>query len=72
MKTLRRKKEQKIDITRKGVDGVQASSVKSPRRIDDRNIFDFSVKRETGSEGHYGRSTFNSSREVLDFTSGRN
>lgn len=66
-KTLRRKKEHKIDITVQGIENHGA--IKSPRRTDERNIFDFSVKKDTQNEGIYGRTTY-SRREVLDFTSG--
>ena len=61
-KTLQRKKDLKVESSRK--------AEKSPRRNDDRTVFDFSGKKDSGSEGIYGRSSF-SRREVLDFTSGK-
>ena len=69
-KTLRKKKEPKIDVMRKGVETPAAVVVKSPRRVEDRSIFDFTVKKETGTEGHYGRSSY-SRRQLMDFTSGK-
>ena len=74
-KTLRRKKDHKIDLTRKGVESssatVSSTMIKSPRRVDERSIFDFTVKKDSVTEGHYGRSNY-TRRQVLDFISGKN
>lgn len=65
-KTLQRKKDLKVESSRK-VDSCGLS--KSPRRNEDRSVFDFGGKKDSGSEGIYGRTNY-SRREVLDFTSG--
>jgi len=63
-----RSKENKVDITRKDVEIHSSSSLKSPRRKEERNVFDFSVR--DGSEYATLRKKKSSRREVLDFTSG--
>ena len=68
-----RAKENKVDITRKDVEIPSSALVKSPRRKEERNVFDFSVT--DGSEyatlrkkkKHLSHSKH--TREVLDFTS---
>ena len=68
-----RSKDNKVDITRKDMDIHSSPMSKSPRRKEERNVFDFSVTE--GSEyatlrkkkKHLSHSKHN--REILDFTS---
>jgi hypothetical protein len=46
-------KEHKVDVTRKDVDSSTVSSMKSPRRKEERNVFDFGVRNENGMESEY-------------------
>merc|ERR1719180_129423 len=47
-------KEQKVDITRNDVEvNSSGSSMKSPRRKGERNVFDFGVRNESGMESEY-------------------
>ena len=71
-----RSKENKVDITRKEQDSHSPSMSKSPRRKDERNVFDFSVadgseyatlRRKKKQHNHSSQNKHN--REVLDFTS---
>ena len=51
-----RPKEHKVDITRKDVEihsTTTGSSLKSPRRKEERNVFDFGVCNENGIESEY-------------------
>ena len=70
--TLGRKsrgKDNKVDITRKDVEIHSSPLVKSPRRKEERNVFDFSLTE--GSEyATLRKRKSGKRREVLDFTSG--
>ena len=70
--TRQRSKESKVDITRKDFDAHNSSYNKSPRLKEERNVFDFGVRKEaTGSTTGTSstRDAYSSTREVFDFTS---
>ena len=47
-------REQKVDVTRNDVEvNSSGSSMKSPRRKEERNVFDFGVRNESGMESEY-------------------
>lgn len=50
-----RPKEHKVDVTRKDVEvhSSTGSSVKSPKKKEERNVFDFGVRNESGMESEY-------------------
>ena len=63
-----RAKENKVDITRKDVEIPSSALVKSPRRKEERNVFDFSVADGNEYATLRKRKSVNR-REILDFTS---
>ena len=47
-------RDQKVDVTRNDVEiNSSGSSMKSPRRKEERNVFDFGVRNESGMESEY-------------------